>query len=674
MAAATTPELFSALYDDLSKWEAPVPEYNVLTGQYGAGAGATAAAVCRDGLAQTATRFPITVAFVTDSDLDGIYVAHSLSVYPVDINSPTALDGLLVGLLGDRPASAVPVVFPAAFFAVTAAAAANTLAELKGANGHGAAVPVFRTGPFASGDANTDDLVARPVMVLPPDLSALALRTAPNDGRYTLLGFLNTFIEPSLAGTPAAQARIAPLLEWWRLASTDLAAGATGVSQPLLNTAAPNVQAKLSAWAARVSGGQLSRLGGGGPGLTNAAFNLGVSTIQTTLRENLQSTLEYNRAKSSKTFTDVHGPALATVIHRLCDVTDDADLPDVHKLLLVAGKGRTHGMLNGLFAERSIATDLAITASNAPMATPKLVEDVFRGYQPGGDGITFGKGLSPFAMVCDGHEGMLSIKKNTMRLSMMESGGTITMADADLLVSDDVRFPSEAYPAVEKLNAWSVVIDVFHGVEHEIAISVRNAVRLIGPLLQRMYSLMADNPGAGMEAVCRVMFDMQQDYFKYLTQKANGVANVVCPAFTDIVDAVQTHRVSGLSKLPGPWYEMKGCPQDRGRLPVSPASTTGSGSAARGGSSALTLNPHPDDRLVRRFKDSGFSSITSMINGRDLPFPKHNNKSVCMAWALKGNCNANCKRADQHVRYGSGTLKALHKLMDDCEVAGSAQA
>ena len=42
--------------------------------------------------------------------------------------------------------------------------------------------------------------------------------------------------------------------------------------------------------------------------------------------------------------------------------------------------------------------------------------------------------------------------------------------------------------AVEKLNGWSVVIDIFHGVTHPIAVSVRNAVFTIWPLhLQRAF-------------------------------------------------------------------------------------------------------------------------------------------------------------------------------------------
>ena len=39
----------------------------------------------------------------------------------------------------------------------------------------------------------------------------------------------------------------------------------------------------------------------------------------------------------------------------------------------------------------------------------------------------------------------------------------MSLADATALTSDDVRFLTQPYVAVEKLYAWSVIVDVFHG-------------------------------------------------------------------------------------------------------------------------------------------------------------------------------------------------------------------
>ena len=60
-----------------------------------------------------------------------------------------------------------------------------------------------------------------------------------------------------------------------------------------------------------------------------------------------------------------------------------------------------------------------------------------------------------------------------------------------------------------------------------------------------------------------------------------------------------------------------------------------------------------------------------MIGGRTLDYPKHSGKAVCMSWALKGACNSNCKRIDQHVRYSAATNRAIGELMTQCGVANA---
>jgi hypothetical protein len=74
---------------------------------------------------------------------------------------------------------------------------------LQGATVHGATPHVFRSGPHVTGDVGTTDIRARRAMILPSDLAAAVLRNAPQDGRYTLLGFFNTFLQGAPGGTAA---------------------------------------------------------------------------------------------------------------------------------------------------------------------------------------------------------------------------------------------------------------------------------------------------------------------------------------------------------------------------------------------------------------------------------------------------------------------------------------
>ena len=86
-----------------------------------------------------------------------------------------------------------------------------------------------------------------------------------------------------------------------------------------------------------------------------------------------------------------------------------------------------------------------------------------------------------------------------------------------------------------------------------------------------------------------------------------------------------------------------------------------------------TFNAHADRRLLQRFRDSEFTSISAMLEGNDPEVPKHNEKPVCLTWALKGQCNGSCKRRENHVRYGRTTVQAIHQLLDQCNVPNPQQ-
>ena len=408
-------------------------------------------------------------------------------------------------------------------------------------------------------------------------------------------------------------------------------------------------------------------MGAGGPGLSNAAFNHGVNMLRATMQDTHVAALEFERNKANKTFTDYHGEALAQKMHRLCGVDRDDDLPPVHVLLVKSGKGRAYGIIGALFAERAEASPVPLAIMNAPLATTKLVEEVFRQYMPGGNGREFAKGLTPFAIVCEGHENARALQQNMQKAAIAESGTAMSLNDATSLIANDVRFPTQPYVAVEKLCGWSVVIDLFHGVEHPVAVSTRDAVLTIAPLLQRLASDRLDAPAEGMELICRVLFDMQQDYFYYLGKVASG-ATAQTPTYEKVINLVQTHSAESLAPLPNSWYLLVDCPRSLSRSGGAIPNSAATPAPMRVGS-GVTVNPHVDQRLMLRYKESGHESIKSMLGNRNLEIPKHAGKPVCLAWALKGICAASCKRATEHARYSQATLKAIHGLLDKCDVA-----
>ena len=239
----------------------------------------------------------------------------------------------------------------------------------------------------------------------------------------------------------------------------------------------------------------------------------------------------------------------------------------------------------------------------------------------------------------------------------------MTLHDAEKITSTDVRFPTTPQVAAEKLWGWSILIDLFHGIAHDIANNVRNFVITVGPALHRIAEQSADNPAQGMDYVCRVLYEAQQDYFAYVKQLATNRA-AVAPTFSHITNAVSSHRVQSLSELPSSWYLKLEAPSAKGKRNPAPSARSLAGVVA-------TFNANPDSTLMRRFRSSGHPSISAMMQGHDAEIPKHSGKQVCLVWALKGECSASCKRKEQHVRYAPTTNKAIHSLMDACGVANS---
>ena len=652
--------LFSALYDDATLWEDPNPDYAALLGAAGGGGCAADRNACAASIVAAAVRSPISVAFVLQDDPEYIYVGHSPTFYPPSISHPTAFDGRVVILIGDEDHLTTPLILEAAAFTKTNVTA-NSTAVLTGPAVHGTHPRPLRTGPHSSGDVDTNDHQIRPVMLLPCDITARALRTAPT-GRYSLPAFYQHFIEIPMSGSVDEQAKFSPLRDWWCAACTQTAGGDPTIRVAQVLPRNPGETRQLTAWANRNIRSNMARLGVGGPQLSNAAFARGVADLQTTLTDHHNATLDFERDRANKTFTDKHGDALAQRVHRYCGVARDLDLPEVHNLLLKTAKAQAHAVLYSLFQERAAASPVLLSEINAPLATTKLVDEVFRSYSPGGSGLSFGKGLTPFAIICDGHAEAQTAQELIKKAAIVESGGSISLSDATSLVTSDVRFPTEPYIAVEKLYGWSVVVDVFHGPAHPISGSIRRAVCDICPCLHRIATQMSENPAVGMDQICRIMFEFQQDYFQYLTLLGAGAAAPV-PDFSDIRQKAMTFRADGLSPLPMQWYSLVSAPSRRGATrETGPREQAGAVSA---------FNSDADRRLLQRFRESEFSSIAAMMKDRDVEIPKVGDKPICLTWALKGSCSTACKRKNMHVRYSRQVNQKLHQLMDACGVANA---
>ncbi|MGL5814328.1 MAG: hypothetical protein ACRCYW_13515 [Aeromonas sp.] len=195
------------------------------------------------------------------------------------------------------------------------------------------------------------------------------------------------------------------------------------------------------------------------------------------------------------------------------------------------------------------------------------------------------------------------------------------------------------------------------------------------------------NANLGMDVVCRVMFNMQQDYMSWVRSTSNGVTAAV-PDFQRLINLVDTHRASCLAALPSSWYMVPGAPVPAGAAPPAGGPPAGGGPAQAGGGSgggdsggsggaggsngsgrgAPVVNAAVDPVLKRRYDASGHTSIGSLLGGRSVTVPKRGGKDICLTWALRGSCNSGCKRADNHVRYSVTINRAIGTILNECGV------
>ena len=671
MATATTTNV-STLYADDTKWIEANPSYTEILDVVGAGANNNSN-TCKTAILNLAQRSPLTVAFILNGDPDHIHVGHTITAFTNDPLRACPYDDHVVVFVGDDLASAAPVLLPTDSFARTAAdvAAFNT-AHMTGVNGHGTAGgAVFRFDHQASGTQNTDDIRARKVMVLPCDESADFL-SRQGSGIYSVQNFYNFFLQPHAAAAAGIRAKWEPVEQWWRVACMNVNGGTesklavTGASSAL-----PSANQSLHACTARAVDRVLTRVGVGGPQLSNAAFSTGVQRLETVLNNNAQQRLQFERDRAQKSFTDRYGEHLADHMYKMTGAADDDHLPDVHKVLAKAPKGQYYAILGSYCQKRAIDSPVPVFSGNLPTLTTKIVDQVFRSFQPCGNGNIFGEGLSPFSITCEGHAEYQKVLKRVRQAELTEAGNTTSMADAEALTTCDVRYPSTPQQAAEKLYGWSIIVDVFHGPETAIAKNIRSAVLQLGPRMHAVHASGGAN-AVGMDLCNRILYDAQQTYFEWAEQTAlseTGATLPAAPTFSSLISAVRTNRHHILSPLPLSWYTLvdnpaPGAPSNR----PSPSNSDSSSPRSQSGSVPV-FNSNADRDMLTRFRESGHPTIKAMMEGKGASIPKHQNKPVCLVWALKGECSSNCKRKDLHIRYPATVNKAIHSMLDKCEVA-----
>ena len=91
---------------------------------------------------------------------------------------------------------------------------------------------------------------------------------------------------------------------------------------------------------------------------------------------------------------------------------------------------------------------------------------------------------------------------------------------------------------------------VFHGATTGVANCVCAFVIPVVPHLHAVHHTLSNSPGQGLDMVCRVLFEAQQEHFHWVNQTADSLAAVDPVDFSKILGLVQTTCVQSLCHLP----------------------------------------------------------------------------------------------------------------------------
>ena len=207
-----------------------------------------------------------------------------------------------------------------------------------------------------------------------------------------------------------------------------------------------------------------------------------------------------------------------------------------------------------------MTTKLGIDSDSAPVASTYLTVTVFRDHKIASDGTRLGEGLSPFSIVCHHHSSAAELRQYALAVSTAEAGSQLSVSDAKQLTASNAKLPATPVEAGQLLQAFSVAVDVYFGVNHRLSISLRRCARSIFASMMRLTQHFQE-PADAQRISCSILYDIQQDVFGWIRSagacptlaEANAVA---APTFDKVMEAVRSHRYRGyLPDIPDHWKQ-----------------------------------------------------------------------------------------------------------------------
>jgi hypothetical protein len=699
MAAAAPPDNFTTLYTNRvgDVFLEPDIDFATVVPLFDAASAALNDDAMVASLMQMAENTPTMVAYVDRTSSSYIQIAHAPTLLG---NSPgLALPGnlrdQLLFLKGWEPDTLEPEVLPRDIFAHAPATRvpltmADTLTLLNAA-GAGSALgyaDALTAADVAAGTAR--DLEVRRAVVLPTQWHH---RIVQHPHVLTPRQFYDAFIAPL---TPAELVTHASVCAWWE-ATCVKGQGhggnqVTTVGQYPVYVSPPH-RAMIMRRLRMKAHSLLSA--GGLAGRKDDTITSSVERLRNTLE--LQETARAVARATPRAFSEKYGIDMATVLHRLCGVGADAQLPPLLRSLAACKEKSTETSIINMALLNAGQADPNINEINLPRCGPHLLS-LLRNHNYVGLPLELGDGLTPFAVVCQGHPQNKDILELATKQVAMESGhNTINLSDADTFKVKDVRFPRTLNQVSDKCRAYSTICQVIFGDTNPFVTGLRAGLDITLPQLLQLESLYTHNPRMAMMLGLRFMYWIQCQAFLYWRKvrvRLPGHPAVAQPDYETLADQFATNmHDQALPRLPDSWMSVvktqlpelyPDTSRIRGGGNGNPTSPGGGGTSGRTANLVRNLNSMVS--VVQKFAAGGFRSVNELLqrwkNNHGGQAPRIPQcppvGEVCLRWACTNECREDCPRKAAHVHYGNDVQSQICTLIDGAASApaqaGSAQA
>jgi len=419
------------------------------------------------------------------------------------------------------------------------------------------------------------------------------------------------------------------------------------------------------------------------PALTDNGLQTAIGGLTNEIRQQHQSTERRELAAENPTFVSRFGEPALTSLMRVCNLdtatdTED-DLPDVHKAM--AGNKKTPSRDADVIMQAVDARALQAGSlgheHNLPVISPELVR-VFREHRCTANMDSLGGGLTPSIIITTGEPDKDSFQQRTRTQASIEMGGMMgsLTGTEGAMATVNPKLPTRLAVIVNRLQGWTVLMDVYLGVGHPYATSIRESVTHLVPMLQRLEMVL--NEDRITHIGLQVMYYYQCATYLYLGDLQAGRTAELPNINTELIHKLRMAQYSTLPELPSSWIAQRSeNPSDNtGTNPRGPTQGRGEGQGTGGRNNDRTsvTNAHPPQVQLNRFKNSDHSSIGTLraAAGTDWVCPKVGNEDVCLAWHLKGSCWSTCPRKASHKKASNAIQEKLTELLDKAGVPASA--